>query len=37
VIGGALAVGFTVLAIAVAATLNLPETFHRTLDFEEVL
>ncbi len=37
VIGGASAVGFAVLAIAVAATLNLPETFHRNLDFEEIV
>jgi hypothetical protein len=35
VLGGALGVGFPVLAIAVAATLSLPETFHRDLDFEE--
>lgn len=34
-LGGALGVGFPVLAIALAATLSLPETFHRDLDFEE--
>ena len=35
VIGSGLSVGFTVLVIAVIATLKLPETFHRDLDFYE--
>jgi len=35
VIGAGLTVGFTVLAIAVIATLKLPETFHRELDYYE--
>ena len=37
VIGAALLLGFTVLVIAVAATLALPETFHRDLDYEEIV
>jgi len=35
VIGSGLTVGFTVLVIAVVATLKLPETFHRDLDYHE--
>jgi predicted MFS family arabinose efflux permease len=37
VIGSGLTVGFTVVIIAVIATLRLPETFHRELDYYEVL
>lgn len=37
VIVAAMIVGFTVLAIALVATLALPETFHRELDFEEAV
>jgi hypothetical protein len=28
-------VGYTVLAVAIAAILTLPETFHRELDYQE--
>jgi predicted membrane-bound spermidine synthase len=35
VISSGLVVGFTVLIIAVIATLKLPETFHRELDYYE--
>jgi MFS family permease len=35
VIGSGLTVGFTVLAIAIVATLKLPETFHREMDYYE--
>jgi hypothetical protein len=37
VVGAALGVGFSVLVIAVAATLGLPETFNRDLDYEELV
>jgi hypothetical protein len=37
VIGAGLWVGFAVLAIAAAATIVLPETFHRDLDFQEIV
>lgn len=37
VVSAALCVGFVVLVIATLATLNLPETFNRNLDYEEVV
>lgn len=36
VIGSGLWVGYTVMAAAVVATLALPETFHRELDYQEL-
>ena len=37
VISAGLTLGFTVIAIAIAATLALPETFARELDYEEIV
>jgi MFS transporter, putative metabolite:H+ symporter len=37
VIGSGLTVGFTVIVIAVIATIRLEETFHRELDFNEAV
>lgn len=37
VVGGGLWVGFAVLTFAVAAIIALPETFHRELDYEEIV
>jgi hypothetical protein len=37
VVGGALWVGYSVIAIAMVAILALPETFHRDLDFQEMI
>jgi hypothetical protein len=35
VVSAGLWVGYAVLAVAIAAILALPETFHRELDYEE--
>lgn len=37
IMGGGLWVGYSVLALAVIALWSLPETFHRELDFEELV
>ncbi len=37
VVDGAMWVGYSVIAIAVLAILALPETFHRNLDFQEMI
>jgi len=37
VIGAGLTLGFSVIVIAIAATIALPETFARELDYEEIV